>query len=433
MRVCTSAWALGAMLIVPAVAIAADPAPTFTKDIAPIFQEKCEACHRPDSIAPMSLVTYEETRPWARSVRTRVSARQMPPWHVDKTVGIQRFKNDRSLSDQQIETIVKWVDAGAPKGDPKDMPPKKAWADGQGWNFAALFAQSEPDLIITSQPWTQPAHAQDSWDKRQVDTGVTEPRWVRAIEIRPKTVQGRKVIHHALAYLSQNESDNPLLAAAPSAVGSSGLFMEWAVGKQGELMRGDTGKLLLPGSRISWDIHYSSAGEDVTSQVELGVYFYPKGQEPKYRETLALFGAGDIDIPPNSIKATQAFHVLRQAGRLESFQPHMHLRGKAMSIEAILPNGQTEMLSYVNNFNFNWHNSYVYADDAAPLLPKGTVLRITAWHDNTSAKTSNPDPNQWVGYGDRTVDEMAHAWINITYMSDDDFTQEVEKRRTSSQ
>ena len=422
---------LAAVLVCPRVAAGADQAPTFTRDIAPILQEKCEACHRTDSIAPMSLVSYQETRPWARSIRTRVSARQMPPWHIDKQVGIQRFKNDRSLSDQQIETIVKWVDAGAPKGDPKDMPAPKKWDDGQGWNFAEMFGQKEPDLIITSSSWTQLAHAQDSWDKRQTETGITEPRWVRAIEIRPKTVQGRKITHHALAYLQQNESNNPLLADAPSAVGSAGLFMEWAVGKQGELMRGDTGKLLLPGSKINWDIHYSSAGEDITSQVELGVYFYPRGQDPKYRETLALFGAGEIDIPPNTVKATQAFHVMRQAGRMESFQPHMHLRGKGMSIEAILPNGQTQMLSYVNNFNFNWHNSYVYADEAAPLLPKGTILRVTAWHDNTSAKASNPDPNQWVGYGDRTVDEMAHAWINITYMNDDDFRTEVEKRKAS--
>ena len=427
----TGAAILVAVSVCPRVAAASDQPPTFSKDIAPIFQEKCEACHRTDSIAPMSLVSYEETRPWARSIRTRVSTRQMPPWHIDKQVGIQRFKNDRSLSDQQIDTIVKWVDAGAPKGDPRDMPAPKKWDDGQGWNFSGIFGQREPDLIITSNSWTQLAHAQDSWDKRQTETGIIEPRWVRAIEIRPKTVQGRKITHHALAYLQQNESNNPLLADAPSAVGSAGLFMEWAVGKQGELMRADTGKLLLPGSKINWDIHYSSVGEDITSQVELGVYFYPKGQEPKYRETLALFGAGDIDIPPNTVKATQAFHVLRQAGRIESFQPHMHLRGKGMSIEAILPDGQTQMLSYVDNFNFNWHNSYVYADDAAPLLPQGTVLQVTAWHDNTSAKASNPDPNQWVGYGDRTVDEMAHAWINITYMNDDDFRMEVEKRKAS--
>src|SRR6476646_2624786 len=142
------AMTLGAALGLPGLASAADTAktPTFTKDIAPIFQEKCEACHRPDSMAPMSLKTYAEARPWARSIKARVIDHQMPPWQIYRTVGIQKFKNDRSLTDDQVETIVRWVDAGAPQGDPKDMPPAKHWPDDQGWNFAPLFGQKEPDL-----------------------------------------------------------------------------------------------------------------------------------------------------------------------------------------------------------------------------------------------------------------------------------------------
>jgi hypothetical protein len=399
------------------------PAPTFTKDVAPIFQEKCEACHRPGSIAPMSLVGYEASRPWARAIKARVEARQMPPWHIDKTVGIQHFKNDRSLSDAQIDTIVRWVDGGAPKGDPRDMPAPKAWPDESVWNFSKEFGP--PDLIIRSTPYTMPAQANDTWWKPQVATGLTEPRWVRAIEIRPKTPKGRRITHHAIAYLEQEE---------PGAQASFGLpapFMEWAVGKQGEMMRSDTGKLLLPGSKFHWDIHYSQAGEEITSSVELGIYFYPKGQEPKFRTTLALVPAalGQMDVRPNAVTVSQSFTPLRESARIESFQAHMHLRGKAMMLEAILPTGQTQVLSYVNDFNFNWHNSYVYADDVAPLLPKGTILKVTAWTDNTSAKASNPDPNQWVGWGDRTVDEMAHAWVNITYMKEDDFKAEVDKRK----
>jgi len=189
---------------------------------------------------------------------------------------------------------------------------------------------------------------------------------------------------------------------------------------------------LLPGARITWDIHYSNGGEDVTSVVELGIYLYPKGQEPKYRQQLALWGAGGIDIAPGEVKVTQGFRAMQSAGRVESMQPHMHLRGKAMMLEAITPDGRKQVLSYVNDFNFNWHNSYVYADDVAPLLPKGTILVVTAWHDNTTAKKSNPDPTQWVGYGDRTVDEMAHAWINITYMNDKDFQAEVDARKAAT-
>jgi len=398
--------------------------PTFTKDIAPIFQEKCEACHRPEAIAPMSLRTYEEARPFARAIRNRVATRQMPPWHIDQTVGIQDFKYDRALSQDQIDTILAWVDGGSPRGNAADMPAAKAWPNQESWNFAALFGQTEPDLIVKSSPWTQKAGANDTWWRPTVETGLTEERWVRAIEIRPGTVKGRKITHHAIANLQQDEP-----AASDEERRIGGTFMEWAYGKQGEIMRPNSGKLLLPGSRIRWDIHYSNGGEEITDHVELGIYFYPKGQEPKYRQVLHLMGAGGVDIPPNEVKVTQGFFLLRENGRVESFQPHMHLRGKGMTMEAILPTGQTQMLSHVSNFQFNWHNSYVYSDDAAPLLPKGTLIRITGWHDNTAANPANPDPNVWVGYGDRTVDEMAHAWVNVTYMSDADYEAEVAARR----
>jgi hypothetical protein len=389
-------------------------------------------------MAPMSLVTFEEARPWARSIKSRVATRQMPPWHIDRSVGIQKFQNDRSLSDEQIDTIVKWVDAGAPKGDPKDMPAPVQWPSNDVWNFEKVYGK--PDLVIRSTPYTQKAMAQDAWYKPVVETGLTEPRWVRAIEIRPGTVKGRRITHHALAYLVQ---EDPSAAPRPAAntdgdfEPGAGLFMEWAVGKQGEVMRPDSGKLMLPGSRIRFDIHYHAVGEDITDIVELGIYFYPKGQDPKYRQVLALHSAitggnRNLDIQPNSIYVGTNFTVMRKAGRVENFQPHMHLRGKAMSMEAILPTGQTQMLSMVSDFNFNWHANYVYADDAAPLLPKGTVLRFTSWHDNTSKNPNNPDPNQWVGWGDRTVDEMAHAWVNITYMDDEDFKKEVEKRKAAT-
>jgi hypothetical protein len=405
---------------------------TFARDVAPILQKKCESCHRPDSLAPMSLVTYEEVRPWAKAIRARVASRQMPPWHIDRTVGIQRFANDRSLTDEQIDTLVRWVDAGAPLGDPKDLPPPVRWPTANTWEFAGRFGP--PDLVVTSPPYTVPARAQDAWYKPTVATGLTEPRWVRAIEIRPSSVKGRKVTHHALALLQQDDGFDNLRTSGTNADGTPGLFMEWAVGKQGELMRPNTGKLMMPGAKILFDIHYHAVGEAITDSVDLGIYFYPKGQEPKHRQVLGAFqaitgGRERLDIAPNSVAVHQGFHVMRQAGRIENFQPHMHLRGKAMSMEAILPNGTVQMLSHVNDFQFNWHLNYVYADDAAPLLPKGTVLRFTAWHDNTASNRSNPDPTQWVGYGQRTVDEMLHAWVNVTYMSDDDYQGEVERRK----
>ena len=202
--------------------------------------------------------------------------------------------------------------------------------------------------------------------------------------------------------------------------------MEWAVGKNYDIYRPNTGKLLLPGAQICWDIHYHAVGETIRDHVELAVYLYPKGEVPKYRTDLTLFGATARAGSLWTFRRTQwrrrrASTCLKQPARLENFQPHMHLRGKAMLMEAILPDGTMQMLSYVDHFNFNWMNNYIYADDAAPVLPKGTIIQVTAWHDNTTANPNNPDPDQWVGWGDRTVDEMAHAWVNVTYISDEDY------------
>jgi hypothetical protein len=393
---------------------------TFSKDVAPIFQEKCESCHRPGSMAPMALITYDQVRPWAKAIRQRVITRQMPPWHLDKTTGVQKFQNDMSLSDEQIETIVRWVDAGAPQGDPKDLPRPKQWPNTEGWQLASQFGQ--PDLIIKSEPYTMPAKGQDVWFKPLTQIPLSEPRWVRAVEIRPGTAAGRKITHHALAYLQQEE---PGTNTGPI---TQGLLMEWAVNKNYDVYRPNTGKLLRPGARIWWEMHLHAVGEEIRDNVELAVYLYPKNQEPKYRTFLTAFSgtrgnaaSGLLDIPPNSIAQTEGYTALRAPARLENFQPHMHLRGKAMLLEAILPDGTKRTISYVDHFNFNWMTNYIYADDSAPVLPKGTLIHVVAWHDNTKANPNNPDPDQWVGWGDRTVDEMAHAWVNVTYISEDDY------------
>jgi hypothetical protein len=428
---------VAAFVVLSPPAIAAD-AVTFARDIAPIFAEKCQECHRKGTAAPMSLVSYAEARPWAKAIRERVITRNMPPWHIDRTVGIQEFQNDRSLTDAQISTIVRWVDSGAPLGDPKDLPPPKSWPDDQGWQLAKLYGQ--PDLVLQSQPYTMPAHGQDVWFKPVTEIPITEARWVRAVEMRPGSTAGRKIMHHVLARLLQEESRPNAGAAddgAAAGMFGAGLLMEWAIGKSFDIYRADSGKLLLPGSRIWWELHLHAVAEPIRDHAELAVYFYPKGQEPKYRTYLTLFGAtantgSRLDIEPNSVAVSQAFHVLREPARLENFQPHMHMRGKAMSFEAILPDGTTQMLSYVNHFNFNWMNNYIYADDAAPVLPKGTMIHVTAWHDNTRANPNNPDPDQWVGYGDRTVDEMAHAWVNVTYISDADYAQWAAKHKTAA-
>ena len=438
---------LGASLVVSGLAIAADAAQpvTFAKDVAPILQQKCQSCHQPGSIAPMSLITYEDTRPWARSIKVRVASRQMPPWHIDKSVGVQQFKNDISLSDEQIDTIVRWVDSGAPLGNPKDMPPPKPIVTDNEWQ-AVKDGLGPPDLVVRSSEFTMPAQHQDVWYRPMSDIPITEPRWVKMVEIRPTNVQGRKIIHHSVAYLVLNndpEAVNTGTATGPNPldnvddlVNRRPMLMEWAIGKGYDLYRPGTGKLLLPGEKISWDQHTHAVGEEVVAGSEIGIWFYPKGQEPTKRSYLIGFTGIDrakmLDIPPNSMAMTEGFTVLKENTVIENFQPHFHLRGKAMQVEAILPDGSRQVISYVDKFNFNWMTNYIYADDAAPVFPKGTVIHVSAWHDNTKGNKDNPDPDQWVGYGDRTVDEMAHAWMNVLYLTDDEYKALVAERKSKT-
>ena len=382
----------------------ADQQVTFTKDIAPILQARCQECHQPNSIAPMSLITYEETRPWAKSIRERVLTRQMPPWHIDNSVGIQKFKNDMSLSDAQVNTIVRWVDEGAPQGDPKALPPPKPLVTDNSWK-AERDGYGAPDLVVRSPEYTMPAKHQDVWFRPMSDIPLDAPRWVKMVEIRPTNLQGRRIIHHSIAYLVLNNDPDAL----PSGIATDATWqlsrvrpelMEWAIGKGYDLYRPGTGKLLVPGEKISWDQHIHAVGEQITAGSEIGIWFYPKGQEPKKRSYLIGFTATDaakgLDIPPNTVAMTEGFTVLKQNALLENFQPHFHLRGKAMQLEAM-----------------------------------GTVIHVTAWHDNTRANKFNPDPDQWVGDGDRTVDEMAFAWVNVQFLDDAEYASLAAQRKAN--
>jgi len=426
----------------------AEKSVTFSKDVAPIFQAKCQSCHEPNSIAPMSLVTYQDARPWARSIKERVGARQMPPWHIDRNVGVQKFKNDMSLADDQIATIVNWVDQGAREGNPADLPAPRPVATTLYWQ-AERDGYGPPDIIVKSGEQTMPAVHQDEWWRPVVDIpGLTEPRWVQMVEIRPSNIQGRKILHHSIAYLELK--DDPAAVNTGTATGGRGAqfdaadqvnrrpqLMEWAIGKGYDRYMDGTGKLIVPGEKIAWDEHIHAAGEEVTAGSELGIWLYPKGQEPKHRSYLIGFtglknGTAGLDIPPNSIAFTEGFTVLKENTIITNFQPHFHLRGKAMRVEAILPNGATEIISSVSNFDFRWMTNYIFAEDAAPAFPKGTVIHVSAWYDNTKGNKNNPDPDQWVGYGDRTVDEMAHAWMNVVYISDQEYQDWLAQHRPAN-
>ncbi|MGD2046939.1 MAG: cytochrome c [Gemmatimonadota bacterium] len=406
-----------------ATAAGAQETPTFTEDVAPILFESCARCHQPDGIGPMSLLTYGEARRYARRIREKVSTRQMPPWHLDRTVGIQRYKNDISLTDRDIETIVAWVDAGTPEGDPYALPPLPELPDGS--EYALTSVLGPPDFVVKSTPYTVEANAQDQWWTPTVpfEGIIDEPRYVRATEMKGSYPLGVRVLHHGHAQLVMLD-DKGQRVVRP--LGRQG------VGKGGDLFPENTGMLIRPEGQIMWNLHYFPIDEVVADeQAEAAVWLYPKGYVPELetvgeqRFTADMGGdmpwAGDIVIPPHSVKVQQGVHVLDQPALMSSFRPHMHMRGRAQSVEAIYPDGRREMLGRVDKYNHFWQISYEFEDDVAPLLPRGTVLLITTTWDNTANNPVNPDPRQWVVFGQRGVDEMSHVWLGMTYLTDEQF------------
>ena len=402
---------------------------TWSNDVAAIFQEKCQDCHRPDSIAPMSLLTYDQAKMFAPVIKYRVENRVMPPWHLNPNVGIQDFINNRGLTEEERATIVAWADQGAIEGDTSRAPAPRVFNEALIWRLEEQMG-APPDLVVQSETYDLPAVTQDKWFRPVTPTGLTEEKWVKAIEIRPMTPATRGVVHHSLAFLLQQEDGTAGLPEDVDVPFGPNLFMEWAVGKAGQIFRPDTGKLMLPGSQIMWEMHMHANGERVpNAQVELAVWFHD--EPPAHRTILSMLdarGPNSLDIPPNEITVTQGTFVLAAPARLENFQPHMHMRGKAMSMEAIYPNGSREVLAFVDNYQWNWQINYVFDEDAAPLVPKGTMIVTTAWHDNTTGNPYNPDPNQWVGWGDRTVDEMAHNWVDVTYLGQEEYERMLAER-----
>jgi hypothetical protein len=411
-----------APVLIAATALAADVGGpvTFTKDIAPIFQRSCQSCHHPGTSAPMSLMTYEEARPWARSIKQRVTLREMPPWHLDKTVGIREYKNDISLSDGEIGLIGRWVDGGAIQGNPSDLPRLLDFSKEDKWFIGT------PDLLVTTDDFKMYAKGSDWWIDQYAEVNIPEDRWIKAMEIKPSN---RRIVHHAVV--------NAIEPDAPPGTPETGVQLtEYAVGKYGDTFAENTGRLLKKGTRLRFDMHYNAAGTEQLNHTAIAFKFYPKGFVPKYQvRSVPVRNApnDELEIPPNSVVRTDGYFRLQRNARIDSFQPHMHMRGKAMTLEAINLDNTTTILSSVDHFDFNWHVNYVYDDSVAPLLPAGTVLHMIGIHDNTSANRRNPDPNMWVGFGERSVDDMVQVWMDIVYLDDAEFNRLVSQRKEQHQ
>ena len=406
---------------------AATPAVTFSKDVAPILQKLCQNCHRPGAIAPMSLVTYQDARPWARSIKQKVASREMPPWYIDRHVGITKFKGDPSLTDAEIATITRWVDQGAPAGNPADMPPPRQFAEIDKWHIG------KPDMVVSlPKPYELRASGPDEFYDVDVDPGFTEDMYVAAVETKPEAYSF-KVVHHATVNMIEDEEEDPV-----------GLFFnEYALGKNGDIFPEDSGRLIKAGSKLHFNLHLHPSGERSLVNLSVGFKLYPKGQVPKHVAFTQHMGDNtDLDIPPGQVVRSDGYFRLPRAAVLSAFQPHMHNRGKAMCMEAIYPDiradsarpgpARTETINCVSNYQFGWHITYPYADDVSPILPAGTIVHVTAWHDNTQANKYNPNPRNWVGYGQRTIDEMSFAWVSLFYIDDAEYEQRITARKTKT-
>jgi hypothetical protein len=402
--------------------------PTFTKDVAPILQRSCQNCHRPGQIGPMSLLTYQDARPWARSIKEQVTRRNMPPWYIDRTVGIHEFKNDISLTDQDISTISGWVDAGAPIGDAAEMPAPRQFDDSDRWHIG------KPDLVVTlKKEVVVKARAADQWlDLEMQDLGLKSNRYIQAMEIKP--IKGVKVVHHVESSLIDPDDDS---------LASRQHLEEYAVGKYGDVFPEGAGMLLKPGASILANVHLHSDGEDTPVDLAIALKLYPEGVMPKHiAHAQQLGSANDLDIRPNTKNVrVDGYTVLSKPAVITAFQPHMHNRGQAQCLELMypMPSGgerpggvRTEIASCVDRFKFDWHVVYEYADDVAPIVPAGTILHVISVYDNTTGNKYAPDPSNWVGWGNRTIDEMGFSWINWYYLTDDEYKQALADRQAKT-
>jgi len=368
------------------LAAAAERTPTFTRDVAPILYKNCVECHRPTMFAPMSLVTYQDARPYAKVMKQRVVARQMPPWNADPAIG--HFKNDPRLTDQEVDTIARWADGGAPKGDDSDLPNMPAFAEG--WTIGkpdAVFAMAEPFHI--------PANGAVEYQYVRIPVNLPEDHWIQAIEIKPGA---RAQVHHVIAYTQP--SSEPVREGGvlgPTNIGGV------TPNKPGMVFPEGVARLLRGRHDIVLQIHYTTNGKEALDRTEVGLIF---AKQPPVKAA-----AGGLVINPRFVIPAndgnfevRGQNVLMADTVLTAMTPHMHVRGKDMTYIAHYPDGRVETLLSVPKYDFNWQITYELAEPK--VLPKGTRLEVIAHFDNSANNRFNPDPTQAVRWGDQTWEEM---------------------------
>jgi hypothetical protein len=408
---------------------------TFTRDVAPILYKHCVSCHHPGDIAPMSLLTYKDARPWAAAIRQAVVTRKMPPWLAEPAIG--HWSNDPRLSDAEIQTIRTWVEGPKPEGDPKDMPAPPSFPDG--WKIG------KPDAVFSIPVHTLEPKGPDEYTYVDVPTHFQEDRWIVAAELRPGN---RKIVHHAHVFVkganaAQKKSDTPATEYAkwirirqgslewvrPEApvidngcsVDDNGLFpgskssdlssliSSYLPGREADVYPPGTARKVPAGAILSFQIHYSrTTGKTETDQTSVGLIFAKAAPRVISRRIdlsnqMFMLPAGDSD------HAVSECHTFDKDVLITSLTPHMHLRGKSMQILAELPDGRKQTLLSVPEYQFNWQ--FTYREKDPVYLPKGTRIEVLARFDNSVNKPGNPDPNTNVRWGSASENEMMDGWI----------------------
>ena len=373
------------------VATASGPADakkvTFTKDVAPIFFNNCVQCHRPGEIAPMSLLSYKDARPWARSIKEKVTIGVMPPWHADPHIG--EFANDRRLSQQQIETISTWVDQGAPEGNPKDLPPAPKFLDG--WNIG------KPDAVFyLPQEYNVPASGVVEYKYFKVATGFTEDKWIQAAEIRPGV---RGVVHHIIVFAQKaNEPQRLIVGYAP--------------GEQPAVIAKGLARKIPAGSDLIFQVHYTPNGTEARDKSYVG-FVFAKQTPANEIMTRPVMNARFVIPPGDPSYQVESSYTFTQDAHIQSLMPHMHLRGKDFMFKATFPDGTSKVILSVPKYDFAWQTYYVLKEPLA--APKGTRLDCLAHFDNSEKNKFNPDPKKEVRWGDQTWEEMMIGWMSFTW------------------
>jgi hypothetical protein len=391
------------------------PAVTFNKDVAPVLQKNCQGCHRPGEAAPFSLLTYEQARPWAKAMKEAVRMKKMPPWFAEPHYG--KFSNDRSLPQKDADILAAWADAGAPEGDPKDLPASLHFVEG--WSIP------KPDVVFElPRAYPIPASGTIEYQKVIVPSGFTEDKWVQFAEARP---DDRAHVHHMILFIREPESHWLRGAAKPGeffvapkvkddTVDTSALpsdfLVGYAPGQPPEILPDGQAKLIKAGSDLVLEIHYTTNGKASTDRSKFGLVF---AKEPPKERVLTLSATnGTFKIPPGDANyKVDATFELGTSVKLASLHPHMHGRGKDFEYRVVYPTGETETLLSVPHYNWHWQLWYNMAQPI--VLPKGTKIECTAHFDNSPNNPDNADPTKEVTWGDQSWDEMMVGFFNLVF------------------